>query len=147
MHKDTITLFNRIKGDRDHGDTWFPTILKNVNINLDRAALLAKYGAESQDKAWVSVPYKRTDGLITVSRKTYVTPKKLENPDQEITFASGNQFDFFWVGEWDGGEVSDDDYRQNVGFYNYMNDTEDNVFMVSSVSVLSVIPHFEILGK
>lgn len=147
MHKDTITLFNRVKGDRSHGDTWFPTILKNVNLNLDRAALLAKYGAESQDKAWVSVPYKRTDGLITVSGKTYVTPKKLENPDEEITFASGNQFDFFWVGEWDGGEVSDDDYRQNVGFYNYMNDTEDNVFMVSSVSVLSVIPHFEILGK
>lgn len=147
MYNSTITLFNRVKGDRGHGDTWFPTILKNVNLNLDRAALLAKYGAESQDKAWVSIPYKRTDGLITVSGKTYVTPKKLENPDEEITFASGNQFDFFWVGEWDGGEVSDDDYRQNVGFYNYMNDTEDNVFMVSSVSVLSVIPHFEILGK
>jgi hypothetical protein len=147
MHKDTITLFNRIKGGRGHGDTWSPTILKGVNLNLDRASILAKYGEKSQDKAWLSIPYKRIEGLKTVGEKTYVTPMMFTDPDSEITFASGNQFDFFWVGEWDGGTVSDDDFKSNVGFYNYMNDTYDNVFMVSSMSVLFVIPHFEILGK
>lgn len=147
MYTDVITLFNRVKGDRGHGDTWHPTILRGVNLNLDRASILAKYGAESQDKAWVSIPYKLTDGLKTVAGKTYVTPKMFEDPDSKITFASGNRFDFFWVGEWEEGEAADDDYESSIGFYNYMNDTYDNVFIVSSVSVFSSIPHFEILGK
>jgi len=145
MYTDVITLFNRVKGDRGHGDTWHPTILRGVNLNLDRASILAKYGAESQDKAWVSIPCKRTDGLKTVSGKTYVTPKAFEDPDSEITFASGNRFDFFWVGEWEEGEAADVDY--NADFYGWMNDRYDNVFAVTSAASYSVVPHFEVMGK
>ena len=57
MYKDTITLFNRKEGNE--GDTWYPTVLRNVNLNMDRAAILAKYGAESADSAVLHIRYKQ----------------------------------------------------------------------------------------
>lgn len=146
MHKDTITLFNRKPGERGQGDTWYPTVIKGVNLNIDRAAILAKYGAESQDNAMLSVPYKRDGETILVAGKPWMPPKAWDRTVDSITFASGNDFDFFWQGEWDGGIVTDADY-QDEGFYNYMNRTHDFVFAVSSAAMYSVIPHFEIMGK
>lgn len=50
------------------------------------------------------------------------------------------------LGEWDGGTVNDEDYRD--GFYHYMNAAKDFVFKITSVGgPYTVIPHFEILGK
>ena len=41
MYKNTVTVFNRKPGDREKGATWYPTIIKNCNLNVDRAAILA----------------------------------------------------------------------------------------------------------
>ena len=38
MYKDTVTIFNRFKNKS--GDTWYPSILHNVNINLDKATIM-----------------------------------------------------------------------------------------------------------
>ena len=151
MYQDVITLFNRKPGDRGRGDTWFPTIIRNVNLNIDRAAIQAKYGPESQDNATLMVRYKEINGQITVacdfdSEKTWMPPKEWDQTEDSITFTSGNSFDFFWVGEWDGGIVTDADYLDE-GFYNYMNRSKDYVFAITSVARYSVIPHFEIMGK
>ena len=49
------------------------------------------------------------------------------------------------MGEWEGTEpVNDDDYN---GFFNYMSKKYDYVFRITNVSILSVIPHFEITGR
>ena len=184
MYKDTITLFNRKEGDA--GDTWYPTVLRNVQLNMDRAAIMAKYGAESADNAVLHVRYstrkktenagllssdgyllKSADGLVLyamptarvmpitikeVGGKQWFSPKEwdaLPAHDKAITFTTGTQFDFFWLGDWGSEEpVHDSDYLAYGDFYSYMNQKHDYVFAISSVGgPYSVIPHFEIMGK
>lgn len=146
MYSDTITLFCRKPGERGQGDTWYPTVIKNVNLNIDRAAILAKYGPESQDNALLSIRYKMAGVEILVADKPWMPPKEWDGTEDSLTFTSGTNFDFFWKGEWDGGIVTDADYLDE-GFYGYMNRTHDYVFAVTSVAMYSVIPHFEIMGK
>lgn len=151
MYKDTITLFCRKPGERGQGDIWYPTVIYNVNLNIDRAAILAKYGPESQDNAALHIRYARENGEIMIPcsdgvKKPWMPPKEWDKTEDSITFTSGNNFDFFMLGEWDGGIATDADYGDE-GFYNYMNRTKDYVFAVTSVAVYSVIPHFEIMGK
>ena len=146
MYQDTITLFNRKPGERGQGDTWYPTVIKGVNLNIDRAAILAKYGSESQDNATLHIRYTKNEESVMVAGKPWMPPKAWDKTEDSITFSSGTNFDFFWLGEWDGGIVSDNDYLDE-GFYNYMNRTHDYVFAITSVAMYSVIPHFEIMGK
>lgn len=142
MYQDTITIFNRVTGDA--GDTWHPTILTGVNLNVDRAAILAKYGAESQDNAILHIRYQTLDGAILVGEKQWMLPKLWNAEDGTLTFSANG--DFFWQGEWESETpVSDMDYRD--GFYSWMNKTHDNVFAITAVARYSVIPHFEVMGK
>ena len=143
MHKDTVTLFNRKPGGRGQGDTWYPTVIRNTNLNIDRAAIVAKYGPETQDSAVWNVGYKKLSNEIMVAEKNWSPPKEWDGTEDSITFATG---DFFWKGEWTGGIVTDAEYGVE-GFYAYMNRIYDFVFSITSVAVLSVIPHFEIMGK
>lgn len=151
MYQDTITLFNRKPGDRGQPDIWYPTVIRGVNLIVDRAAILAKYGAESQDNAVLNIQYSLEDGAILIQcsedeKKPWMPPKEWDRTEDSLTFASGTDFDFFWQGEWTGGIVSDEDYMDE-GFYGYMNREHDYVFAISSVARYSVIPHFEIMGK
>lgn len=146
MYQNTVTLFNRKRGNSGTGDTWYPTVLHNVNLVIDRAAVVAKYGADAKDNAILNVRYKVQNGEITVAGKPWMPPKAWDKTTDSITFAGGSEFDFFWEGEWDGGITQDADYHEE-GFYGYMNRTHDFVFAINSVSKLSVIPHFEITGK
>lgn len=146
MYRDTITLFNRKRGTTGTGDTWYPTVIKNVNLSIDRAAVVEKYGAESKDNAILNVRYTVENGDITVAGKPWMPPKAWDKTMDSITFAGGSEFDFFWAGEWTGGVKQDAEYGAE-GFYGFMNRTHDYVFAINSVSKLSVIPHFEITGK
>lgn len=142
MYQYTITLFNRKPGGAD-GDTWYPTVIHNVNLNIDRAAILAKYGSDSQDSAGLFVRYTRDGGNILVAEKPYALPKEWDGTEDSLTFSTDG--DFFWAGEWAGGIVTDAQYKG--GFYSWMNKQHDNVFSITKVARLSVIPHFEIMGK
>lgn len=150
MYKDTVTLFNRKKGDV--GDTWYPTVLRNVQLNMDRVAILAKYGAESADSAVLHIRYVQEGENKLVCGKRWLPPKQwadLQDPSGSLTITTGTQFDFFWLGDWGSEEpVRDSDYFAYEGFYSYMNQKHDYVFAISSVGgPYSVIPHFEIMGK
>lgn len=145
MYQDTITLFNRKPGTAATGDTWYPTVIKNVNLNIDRAAILAKYGPEAQDGAVLFVRYRKDNGDIMIADKPWMPPKEWDGTTDSLTFSTAG--DFFWWGEWDGGIVSDADYGPD-GFYGWMNRTRDFVFVVSAVGgPYTVIPKFEIMGK
>ena len=144
MYTDAITLFNRIPGARGGPDAWMPTVIRGVNINIDRAVILAKYGAQCQDKAVINIRYEMQGGQIIVAGKQFQTAKEWSQTADTLTFTPAK--DFFWAGEWDGGVVSDADYGTE-GFYGYMNRTKDSVFLISSVARYSVIPHFEVMGK
>ena len=150
MYNDTITLFNRKEGRE--GDTWYPTVIENVHLNMDKSAILAKYGAESTDTAVLHIRYRNEGEKKMVAEKQWMPPKEWDGqlePTGAITFTDGDRFDFFWLGKWDGAEsIEDADYPAYTDFYTYMNKTHDYVFAISSVGgPYSVIPHFEITGK
>ncbi len=145
MYTDTVTLFNRKSGGRGNPDTWYPTVIKGVNLNIDRAAIIAKYGAEAQDSAYMGIHYAKSDGIITISRKELKGNKEWAGDTRSITFNPDG--DFFWAGEWADGVVSDGDYTSDGGFYGYMNKTKDNVFAVTKMALHSVINLLEVWGK
>lgn len=148
MYTDTITLFNLYQSSL--GDMWYPTILHNVYLSIDRAAIIAKYGAESKDNAILHVQYEKRDDGIYIANKKYLPPKEWDRQTNDtlsdtVTFSSGTDFDFFIEGEWkDNMPISDNDYPSN--FYNYMNSYHDNCFRITSAAKYTVIPHFEIMG-
>ena len=148
MYQDTITIFNRKPGSELTGDTWYPTVIRNVNMNIDRAAILAKYGSETNDTAMLAIRFKPSAGEAMIDcvddvRKPWMPPKSWDGTEDALTFNPAG--DFFWMGEWQGGIVSDSDYKD--GFFGYMNKTQDYVYKVSSVAMYSIIPHFEIMGR
>ena len=150
MYSDTITLFNRKPGDK--GDTWYPTVLRNVHLNVDKLAILSKYGSNAQDNASLHVRYVQDGEKKMVGGKPWLPPKQWKNlpdPSEAITFADGAQFDFFWLGDWrDKKPVPDVEYAFDTDFYTYMNKNHDFVFAISSIGgPYSVVPHFEIMGK
>lgn len=148
MYSDKITLFNHYKSRL--GDMWYPTVIHGANLLIDKAAIVAKFGAESNDKAVLNIHYQTSDGKIMVNNKPYLPPKEWKNQTNDmlpesITFASGEGFDFFILGEYETTEpIADDDYTN--GFYNHINDSFDYVFAITSVAKYTAIPHFEIMG-
>ena len=68
MYQDTITLFNRT------GEKWKAIVLPHVDLNADQAAIIAKYGAESKDKASLHVRFTPTasgDSVKGVNSKLF----------------------------------------------------------------------------
>ena len=157
MFSGTITVFNQYT-DSDDTVTWYPHILTNIHLELNKSQLIKKYGVECADKAEAYVAYVLSDdGSRTITDTSdnvlpYLPPKewKAQESDalaESITFGEN---DFFWVGEWEGDSpVTDTDYsdRLNEGFYAYMNRNEDTVFKITSAGIYNVIPHFEVTGK
>ena len=145
MYQDTITLFNRITADE--GDRWIPTVIGSVELKVDRAAIAAKYGPQSQDRASLHIRYENTAEEIQIAGKTWQEPKQWSGMSDSLTLRSGTAFDFFWAGAWDGDDVIyDADYGPG-GFFQHMEADEDNVFAITAVSRHKLIPHFEILGR
>lgn len=149
MYNDTITLFNRLEGDE--GDTWYPTILRNVQLIMDRAAILSKYGAEATDSAVLHVRYMKDGEEKRIGNKLWKPPKeweKLLEHSQALTFTGGDRFDFFWLGDWGSEEPIEDTGLLGEDFYTRMNREYDYVFSISKVAgPYGLIPHFEIMGK
>ena len=151
MYADTITLFNRYEANGVI--TWYPTVLRNVDLNIDRAAMIAKYGEQTADSAALHIKYTVKSGEAYIGDKRYLPPKRWaaqEDTEREksITFTGGTNFDFFIVGEWaEAAPIVDDPMQWLDGVYNYMNKRFDYVFSVNSVAQYSVIPHFEITAK
>lgn len=148
MYKDTVTLFNRYV-DIMGNTLWFPHVLTNTNVIIDKSVINSRYGGESKDNAVLNVKYHVVDSKKMVSNKMYLSPKEWErqvNDDlpNSITFTSGNDFDFFMLGDYGSEEVIED---EKGTFYREIQQEYDNVFAVTSVAEYSVIPHFEILGK
>lgn len=149
MFSDVVTVFNHYKSRL--GDMWYPTVVRNANLLIDKAAIVAKYGAESKDNAILNIHYQIVDGQILIDGKPYIPPKEWERQTNDklaesITFTSGTDFDFFMLGEYHTTKpIADDDYVD--GFYNHVNDEYDYVFAITSVAKYTAIPHFEIMGK
>lgn len=148
MYDDTVTIFNRYVDS--FGDTiWYPHVISDANVIVDKAAIVSMYGAESKDNAVLNLKYNVCDSAVMIGDKPYFPPKEWErqlNDDlpKSITFTSGNEFDFFILGDY-GSE--DPIIDKNGRFYSDMQKEYDYVFAITSVAKYKVIPHFEIVGK
>ena len=126
-------------------------VIHGVNLLIDKAAIVAKYGAESKDNAILNIHYHTVDGQVFVDGKSYLPPKEWERQTNDmlaesITFASGTDFDFFMLGEYPVKEpIKDEDFKN--GFFEEVKKEYDYVFSITSVAKYSVVPHFEIMGK
>ena len=148
MYSDKITLFNFYRSSL--GDMWYPHVIENVNLVIDKAAIVAKYGLESKDNAILNIKFTKRDSQILIDEKPYFSPLEWEQQTNDkladsITFSPGNEFDFFMLGEFpELNPIFDDDYD---GLFNYVKENYDYVFAITSVAKYDVIPHFEITGK
>ena len=78
MYKDTVTLFNRYV-DSIGNTMWFPHVLTDVNINIDKAVINSKYGEESKDNAVLNVKFTVKDNKNKVGNLVYLNPKEWES--------------------------------------------------------------------
>ena len=143
MYLDTITLF--VRNTVDGELFWRPVVIGNgyADFNADRSLILATYGENSQDTAKLHLRY---DVGEIVDGWQYVLPKEWNGAKGTFTIQSGNDFSFFWVGEYEVAEdIADSEFRD--GFYNFFNKTHDEVYAVTSVAKYSVIPHFEVMAR
>ena len=150
MYSDVITVFNSYE-DSFKNVTWYPSVIRGVNLLIDKSAIVAKYGAESKDNAILNIRFDKVNEKIMVDGKNYLPPKEWERQTNDkladsITFASGTEFDFFMLGEYPEKEPIFDEKFRN-GFFEEVKKEYDFVFAITSVGMYSVIPHFEITGK
>lgn len=150
MYGKTITVFNKYVNQKDE-IFWYPTVIKGVQLIVDKSANIEKTGLDTADTATLHVLYRMTSDEKVVADKKYLEPKKWAKQINDtlghtVTFASG---DFFIEGEYDEKMIADEDYqsRRDGGFYDYMNKNYDNVFLITNVGTYTLIPHFEIGGK
>lgn len=151
MYTDAVTFYNKYTDQNDQ-IYWYPHILEDVDLTVDKAANIAKTGLDNADTAKLHVKYSGNDDQIMVGGIQWLSPKIwTARPNDElgeyITFASG---DFFVEGKHDDGVIKDSDYSTRIegGLYDYMNRRYDNVFMVTQIGgPYDLIPHFEIGGK
>lgn len=148
MFDKTITLFNHYQSST--GDMWFPHIIKGVQLTTDKATMIAKYGEKSSDNALVHIRFTKDKNSRMIAGLPVLAPKEWENLTNDelaknITFKSGENFDFFMVGEYAEESIKDDDYLK--GFYNYMNSKYDYVYAITNVASYDLIPHYEITGR
>lgn len=147
MFNDTITLFNRYHSKTE--DIWYPRIIKNVELNNDKASIIERYGAESKDTAKLFIHYNVAEDKIFIGDYEFKPPKEWHKSDYAnmITFNdNATYFDFFIVGDKGyNAPINDKDYDK--GFYNELNNSLDYCYAITSVGCYKLLPHFEILAK
>lgn len=151
IYKQTVTVFNRkIVGDKTY---WYPTVIPNVHLIIDRSIIISTYGEQAQDNAKLHIRYTPSGEGATISvnggTRSYMQPKVYRASGvqgKNITFAFGDDFDFIMEGAWSGDSAIDDDTYQK-GFFNYMNKTYDNVFAITTVAKFNLLTHFEITAR
>lgn len=166
MYHTTVTVFNSYESPVTKQTLWYPHVLTGVSIVTDKGQMLRQYGPDSTDAAELHVAYAEMDGKkIIVHGWTggpmlnekgeplpWLPPKEWARQVNDmlgdsITFDSRE--DFFWLGEWTDGPVSDEDYAlmRYASFRDYMVKNYDYVFKITSVGgPYTVIKHFEIRG-
>ena len=152
LYKQTVTLFNRIKGPDDE-TIWYPTVLKGVHLIDSHSSSWNNQGGASGSTAELRVWYSINNGKIMIAGKPYYEPKQyrsLAEPQKAITFAFGHDddCDFFVEGAFDNfkGSISDDAFDRH-GFYNYMNKMYDGVYSISGAAKYNLLPHFVINAR
>lgn len=150
MYSESITLFNHYS-DR-LGETWYPHVLKNVDLIVDRASIVAKYGNESSSSAKLHVKYEDGEG-IHINGVPYlglVEWKKLttEERAEYITFNTDTEApDFFVLGEVEADKIIFDSAESMTTLLQRMAKEQEVYILTTASAPYKVIKHFEILAR
>lgn len=144
LFKDVITVFNFHKKT----GYWYPTIITDAHVIAARANTHGTDGMTNADSVEVQITSNAAQNVnSTEGVKSYTPPKEYavtDTPDEYITFTP--ECDFFIEGRWDNLlPIDDDDYDE--GLYNALNEAQDGVYLISSATFYSLIPHFELGGR
>ncbi len=148
MYTDTVTVFNR-RLTEDGKILWYPTVIEGVHVTRQFAAGEAGYGRAADYRADALIPYIMMDGAPCVAGKLFLPAKlwrRADEPEMYVTFAGGEDFDFFVTEDWQSTDPVEDGAFDG-GFYAYMLSTRDGVFAVAAVCRYNALPHFEITGR
>ena len=146
MYRDTVTLFCRYKDGQTGATMWHSVILPGVDLNEDRASIVAAYGEQAQDRAILHIKTLPPGCETRVGELVYKWPKEYTGEPGTFSLKSGNDFDFFIAGcHGTCEDTAENDYLD--GFFDHMNATHDRVYKVSNAAVFSVIPHIEVTGR
>lgn len=151
MYSETITLFNK-HSDR-FGDMWYPHLLHNVDLIVDRASVIAKYGAETSSNAKLHIKYTDSNNNVEINGIPYMESKEWHNltADEKmdyITFnADANNPDFFVVGDIGITDPVVDDVDAQDSLVDRLSKQMDIYTIVSASAPYKVIKHFEIMAK
>ena len=140
MFDRTITLFNFRKAD----NRWHTIRFEGVNvIELDASAATTQ-GTNNSDA--VEIILHCTPGM-KAGEYQYVPPKAYQAlEDVSECFTLTPEVDFIAIGDnLSETPVPEDDYDE--GLYHAMNEANDGVYMISSATWFSLLPHFEIGGR
>ena len=131
-----VTVYHRTTEGLMEKETWYPTVLKDVRLLVNRGENITKSGMESADSAKLfiktdnlPIPYKKPLEWLNLSE---------EEKAKNFTLVSGE--DFFVEGDTSTEEIPES------GFFSYMKGKYDNCFKVTNVDVFELIPHLEVGG-
>lgn len=149
MYTDTITVFNQQKVKKQI--TWYPTVIRGVELQITVGRNRSTTGLENADSAKVFIKYENSNGKMLVEtsqgeKREYLKPKSWNaytEKNQAFTFQEG--IDFFIQGEYQEVAIMDADYED--GFLSYMSDRYDDLFLVNKADLYKTIPHLEIGGR
>lgn len=151
MYSETITLFNH-HSDR-LGDTWYPHLLTGVDLIVDRASVIAKYGPETASSAKLHIRYVNDENGISINGIPYVPYKEwhgmtTDERNGKITFnTDSDNADFFVIGDIGMTEAVFDSVEAPDSLIERISKQMD-VYVLATVSEpYKVIKHFEILAK
>ena len=133
FYNKTVTVYNRYE---DEKEMWYPTVLKDVRLLVNRGENVSKSGTDSADSAKLSI---RIVGL----EKPYKKPLEwqgLSKEEKAKSFTLTSKEDFFVEGDTSAEEILESD------FFSYMKGKYDNCFKMTNVDTYELIPHFEVGG-
>lgn len=143
MFDRTVTLYNFKKSD----GKWYRTVFDKCTLTDTNS--LSNTATGLQNGANLNIHFRCGKDKVMRNRgakKTFYAPKeyqKLDNPFYAITFTE--ESDFIVIGETNEDAVPDDEYES--GFYHYMNDNYDNVYMITNWAFYTLLPHFVVGGR
>lgn len=151
MYQEVITLFNH-HSDR-LGDAWYPHLLTGVDLIVDRASVIAKYGAETASSAKLHIKYDSDAEGISINGIPYINPKewhKLTSDErmEKITFnADADSADFFVIGDAGMTEPVFDSVEASDSLIERLSKQTDIYALTTVSEPYKVIKHFEIMAK
>ena len=152
MYTDTVTVFNKYEDQT--GISWYPRVISGCDLVTDRAANVAKTGLDTADTAKLHILYRTENGEKVINNNgaifKWLPPKKWKTTEDKSGYITFQPGDLILRGEYQEEVIQDSAYTSRVsnGFYEHLNKTEDDVYLITSVGgPYTVIKHFEIGAK